>query len=200
MVTKYLIYFIIFSTQSAFTLDPWVGPVCWPLCLVLVWRWRASQCEPLSSHLAQAQGLEQITSDIKHMAAVRKRGRERKGEREKKTHTQKKRKTEWICQRAPSYLPSQSPALCLEPLFFSLSLSPKIQVACDSTEKIVSSCLSGCRSHRFLIGHYPSIKSISACSRARYLWGDRGRRRYDIWSLLCIQMQGPFYKTMCHFL
>lgn len=114
---------------------------------------------PSPPHPAQAQGLEQITSDIKHMAAVRKEKR-----REKKKVFQK-RKTEWICQRAPSY---NSPL----PFVYFLSLAPFLSlslffphhflVTVERAETIVSTCLSSCQRHRrihgLLMPFYPHYK------------------------------------------
>lgn len=61
---------------------------------------------PSSPHLAPAQGLEQITSDIKHMAAVRKEKRRAKKKKFLKKTKEKKNRVDLSTR---SLLPSLCP-------------------------------------------------------------------------------------------
>lgn len=97
---------------------------------------------PSPPHPAPAQGLEQITSDIKHMAAVRK---EKRREEKKVFFFKKKRKRKekknGVDLSTSSLLPSLSPSI-LSPFSLFVLVSLQFLVSPERTEKIASTRVS----------------------------------------------------------
>lgn len=93
---------------------------------------------PSPPHPAPAQGLEQITSDIKHMAAVRK---EKRREEKKVLQKKEKEKKNGVDLSTSSLLPSLSPYI-LSPFSLFVLVSLQFLVNPERTQKIMSTGVS----------------------------------------------------------
>lgn len=117
---KYRGFFLVFHCVIFNINLPKMKPslVLYSLCSVECGDGGRPSLSPSPPRVAPAQGLEQITSDIKHMAAVRKeKRREKKKVFSKKKKGRKKNRVDLSAGSRPF-----PPSLCPEPLFFSLCL------------------------------------------------------------------------------
>lgn len=167
-VSFFLCFFFVYCISFFIRLLSWVlCRVCRSLCLVLVWSVKMAAV-PVWAPLLPIQPKPKVWNRLHLILNTWQQLERRKGER-RFFFFFKKSKIEWICQRAPPYLPSHLLSV-FSPVSLFVSFPHHFLVTPESVEKIVSVCQSSCQRHRqerwLLMPFYPPNKVSVPFNRA----------------------------------